>query len=105
MANEDSGKSDALIDTEKGLALLDLNTPEHCLKRDDEWFFGPEEPYEQNSNVGYVVFPCFNGPSSQEDFPMNRRPTGSLSLANALRGTGPFCINAFRLPPSLWPCV
>jgi predicted GH43/DUF377 family glycosyl hydrolase len=58
MANEDSGKSNTLIATEKGLALLDLNTPEHYLKRGDEWIFGPEEPYEQNSDVGYVVFPC-----------------------------------------------
>ena len=41
-----------------GLALFDLNTPEHCLKRGDEWIFGPEEPYEQNGDVGYVVFPC-----------------------------------------------
>ena len=41
-----------------GLALFDLNTPEHCLKRGDAWIFGPEEPYEQNGDVGYVVFPC-----------------------------------------------
>jgi predicted GH43/DUF377 family glycosyl hydrolase len=41
-----------------GLALFDLNTPEHCLKRGAEWIFGPEEPYEQNGDVGYVVFPC-----------------------------------------------
>jgi len=41
-----------------GLALFDLNAPEHCLKRGDEWIFGPEEPYEQNGDVGYVVFPC-----------------------------------------------
>jgi len=41
-----------------GLALFDLHTPEHCLKRGDEWIFGPEEPYEQHGDVGYVVFPC-----------------------------------------------
>lgn len=41
-----------------GLALFDLHTPEHCLKRGDEWIFGPEESYEQNGDVGYVVFPC-----------------------------------------------
>jgi predicted GH43/DUF377 family glycosyl hydrolase len=41
-----------------GLALFDLNTPEHCLKRGDEWIFGPEESYEQSGDVGYVVFPC-----------------------------------------------
>jgi predicted GH43/DUF377 family glycosyl hydrolase len=41
-----------------GLALLDLQTLEHCLKRSDEWIFGPEEPYEQSGDVGNVVFPC-----------------------------------------------
>jgi predicted GH43/DUF377 family glycosyl hydrolase len=41
-----------------GLALFDLQTPEHCLKRGDEWFFGPEEPYELQGDVGNVVFPC-----------------------------------------------
>jgi predicted GH43/DUF377 family glycosyl hydrolase len=41
-----------------GLALFDLNAPENCLKRGDEWVFGPEEPYEQHGDVGNVVFPC-----------------------------------------------
>jgi beta-1,2-mannobiose phosphorylase / 1,2-beta-oligomannan phosphorylase len=41
-----------------GLALFDLHTPESCLKRSAEWIFGPEEPYEQHGDVGYVVFPC-----------------------------------------------
>ena len=41
-----------------GLALFDLNAPERCLKRGDEWIFGPEEPYEQIGDVGNVVFPC-----------------------------------------------
>ncbi|MBN1866179.1 glycosidase [Candidatus Sumerlaeota bacterium] len=41
-----------------GLALFDLETPEHCLKRGDEWVFGPEEPYETRGDVGNVVFPC-----------------------------------------------
>ena len=41
-----------------GLALFDLHTPERCLKRGDEWVFGPEELYEQHGDVGYVVFPC-----------------------------------------------
>lgn len=41
-----------------GLALFDLHTPESCLKRSDEWIFGPEESYEQQGDVGYVVFPC-----------------------------------------------
>lgn len=41
-----------------GLALFDLHRPERCLKRGREWIFGPEAPYEQCGDVGYVVFPC-----------------------------------------------
>jgi len=41
-----------------GLALFDLHTPEKCLKRGDEWVFGPEEPYECKGDVDNVVFPC-----------------------------------------------
>jgi predicted GH43/DUF377 family glycosyl hydrolase len=29
-----------------------------CLKRGEEWFFGPEEPYERRGDVDNVVFPC-----------------------------------------------
>jgi predicted GH43/DUF377 family glycosyl hydrolase len=41
-----------------GLALFDLHTPERCIKRGDEWFFGPEESYERHGDVDNVVFPC-----------------------------------------------
>ncbi len=41
-----------------GLALFDLQTPEKCLKRGDEWVFGPEDPWERQGDVGNVVFPC-----------------------------------------------
>jgi predicted GH43/DUF377 family glycosyl hydrolase len=41
-----------------GLALFDLQAPEHCLKRGDEWIFGPQEVYEQRGDVDNVVFPC-----------------------------------------------
>jgi predicted GH43/DUF377 family glycosyl hydrolase len=41
-----------------GLALFDLEKPEVCLKRGDEWVFGPETDYEQVGDVGYVAFPC-----------------------------------------------
>ncbi len=41
-----------------GLALFDLETPEECLIRGDEWVFGPEEAYEDIGDVGQVVFPC-----------------------------------------------
>ncbi|MGA7731782.1 MAG: glycosidase [Chloroflexia bacterium] len=41
-----------------GLALLDLERPEHCLLRGDTWVFGPETQYEMLGDVGNVVFPC-----------------------------------------------
>jgi predicted GH43/DUF377 family glycosyl hydrolase len=41
-----------------GLALFDLEVPERCIRRGDEWIFGPEEPYERTGDVGNVVFPC-----------------------------------------------
>ena len=41
-----------------GVALLDLDTAEHCLLRGDSWIFGPETPYEREGDVGYVTFPC-----------------------------------------------
>jgi predicted GH43/DUF377 family glycosyl hydrolase len=41
-----------------GLALFDLAAPERCLKRTDEWVFGPQEDYEQRGDVDNVVFPC-----------------------------------------------
>jgi predicted GH43/DUF377 family glycosyl hydrolase len=41
-----------------GLALFDLREPERCLRRGDEWVFGPEERYEQRGDVDNVVFPC-----------------------------------------------
>ncbi len=41
-----------------GLALFDLKNPELCLKRSNDWMFGPEEHYEQEGDVNKVVFPC-----------------------------------------------
>jgi predicted GH43/DUF377 family glycosyl hydrolase len=41
-----------------GLALFDRDTPERCLRRGDEWLFGPEMLYERGGDVGNVVFPC-----------------------------------------------
>jgi predicted GH43/DUF377 family glycosyl hydrolase len=41
-----------------GLALFDLDKPEICLKRSDEWIFSPEERYERRGDVDHVVFPC-----------------------------------------------
>jgi len=41
-----------------GLALFDLENPLRCLKRGDDWVFGPEEPYEMHGDVGNVVFSC-----------------------------------------------
>ena len=41
-----------------GLALFDLHAPERCLRRSNEWVFGPEAPYERHGDVSNVVFPC-----------------------------------------------
>jgi predicted GH43/DUF377 family glycosyl hydrolase len=41
-----------------GLALFDLEAPDLCLIRGDEWIFGAEEDYERIGDVGNVVFPC-----------------------------------------------
>jgi predicted GH43/DUF377 family glycosyl hydrolase len=41
-----------------GLALFDLDSPERCISRGDEWIFGPEENYERRGDVDNVVFPC-----------------------------------------------
>jgi predicted GH43/DUF377 family glycosyl hydrolase len=37
---------------------LDFDTPKRCLKRSDQWVFGPEAPFEQRGDVDYAVFPC-----------------------------------------------
>ena len=41
-----------------GVALFDLEQPEHLLLRGDEWIFGPEAPYETSGDVANVTFPC-----------------------------------------------
>ena len=41
-----------------GLALFELEAPERCIMRGDEWVFAPEMPYELAGDVGNVVFPC-----------------------------------------------
>ena len=41
-----------------GLALLDRESPEVCLRRGDAWVFGPEANYERFGDVNNVVFPC-----------------------------------------------
>jgi predicted GH43/DUF377 family glycosyl hydrolase len=41
-----------------GLALFDLNAPDQCILRGDEWIFGPEAPYETVGDVANVTFPC-----------------------------------------------
>lgn len=41
-----------------GLALFDLGAPERCLRRSNEWMFGPQELFEQRGDVDNVVFPC-----------------------------------------------
>jgi len=41
-----------------GLALFDLNDPQKCIKRGNEWIFGPKTTYELLGDVGNVIFPC-----------------------------------------------
>jgi len=41
-----------------GVALFDLEHPDQCLLRGDEWIFGPEAPYECAGDVANVTFPC-----------------------------------------------
>lgn len=41
-----------------GAALLDLAVPERCIARGASWIFGPEELYEIEGDVPYVVSPC-----------------------------------------------
>lgn len=41
-----------------GLALFELDHPERCLLRGDEWVFAPETDYERDGDVNNVVFPC-----------------------------------------------
>jgi predicted GH43/DUF377 family glycosyl hydrolase len=50
-----------------GLALFDLQSPERCLKRCDEWIFGPQERYEKQGDVNNVVFPCGTTVASDGD--------------------------------------
>jgi predicted GH43/DUF377 family glycosyl hydrolase len=41
-----------------GVALFDLEHPEHCLLRGNSWVFGPETRYEREGDVPNVAFPC-----------------------------------------------
>lgn len=41
-----------------GLALFDLHQPDICLLRGESWMLAPEERYEIEGDVPYVVFPC-----------------------------------------------
>jgi predicted GH43/DUF377 family glycosyl hydrolase len=41
-----------------GLALFELESPETCLIRGDEWIMGAELDYERVGDVPNVVFPC-----------------------------------------------
>jgi beta-1,2-mannobiose phosphorylase / 1,2-beta-oligomannan phosphorylase len=50
-----------------GLALFDLQEPERCIRRGDEWVFGPQQDYEQRGDVDNVVFPCGTTVASDGD--------------------------------------
>ena len=66
-----------------GLALFDLLEPERCLKRSHEWFFGPEESYEQHGDVGYVIFPCGHTLAPDGDTIRVYYGAGDMSIALA----------------------
>ena len=42
----------------RGVAMFVRDAPDECLKRGEEWSFGPTDPGELNGDVGNVVFPC-----------------------------------------------
>ena len=50
-----------------GLALFDLQEPERCIRRGEEWVFGPQQDYEQRGDVDNVVFPCGTTVASDGD--------------------------------------
>lgn len=41
-----------------GVALFELNAPDRCIRRGNEWIMGPEVAYERRGDVDNVVFPC-----------------------------------------------
>jgi predicted GH43/DUF377 family glycosyl hydrolase len=65
-----------------GLALMDLQTPEQCLRRGDAWVFGPEAPYERFGDVSNIVFPC--GHTIQSDGDTLRLYYGAADTCIAL---------------------
>jgi predicted GH43/DUF377 family glycosyl hydrolase len=69
-----------------GVALFDLERPERCLRRGEEWIFSPEEAYERFGDVGNVVFPCGYtiGPDSDS---VNLYYGGADSCSALARGT------------------
>jgi predicted GH43/DUF377 family glycosyl hydrolase len=71
-ATEIHSKFIPLVDEEAesyrlGPALFDLDNPEHCLKRGDEWVLAPQEEYEIKGDVDNVIFPCGYTPAAYGD--------------------------------------
>ncbi len=68
-----------------GLALLDLERPDRCLRRGDMWIFGPEAPYEREGDVGNVAFPCGYtvGTMATRSFYIMARPIPALRSPRA----------------------
>jgi len=50
-----------------GVALLDLEHPDHCIMRGNEWILGPHENYERSGDVGDVIFICGHTIGDDED--------------------------------------
>jgi len=50
-----------------GLALMDLEDPEICIRRGQPWFMAPDTIYEREGDVPNVVFPCGLTIANDED--------------------------------------
>ncbi len=66
-----------------GLALFDLEKPDVCLLRGDEWVFGPEAGYELIGDVGNVAFPCGTTVGKDKDSIMMYYGAADTSIALA----------------------
>jgi predicted GH43/DUF377 family glycosyl hydrolase len=66
-----------------GLALFDLEKPDVCLLRGDEWVFGPETGYELVGDVGNVAFPCGTTVGKDKDTIMMYYGAADTSMALA----------------------
>ena len=108
------------IDRPLGLALFELNHPERCLLRGDEWVFAPEEEYERQGDVDNVVFPCGQTigddgdtilsttapPTAASPSPLpayNRCSAGCIAMENYPTRSSSVSSDASRVGRGIWP--